>query len=158
VNVDSSQFEELGQRNAYRKQYSNWQEGAWNPFHALMGTFGAGARKRNELASKAKETIMMGTLQNTLNEQGAALKHQVGQDAFFKFRKEHETQYPGMPHPQEVNLPAGIVKYPPTAGKDIAAMQQDKKIKDLQEKLAKYEKTPEDNEGKEPDAPTPGSK
>jgi len=164
VNIDTSQFEELGQRNQYRKQYSNWQEGSWNPFRAAMNTFGAGARKRNELASKAKETIMMGTLKNTLDAQGAELKQQTGSKAIFDFHDQWKEKFGGdHPMPEELNILQGIVKRPPTAALDLEKFRaqqsdKDKQIKDLSDRLKQYEKTPEDNEGKDPEPPTPGSK
>jgi hypothetical protein len=157
MNLNNSQFFKLGGARQQRKKFGG-SEGTFNPIDAFKSLINTGPAYELSLKNKAKETMLFGAVNNAVEANRSQMKKQGTADAIFGFHDTFAEKFPEAPMPQKVNLDLGTWEYPKKAGKEIAEIYRDRRIKDLQDRLAKYEKTPEDNEGKDPEPPTPGSK
>lgn len=168
MDLDKHQFARTGNPRQVKRKFG-FAESTFNPISAFKSLINTGPAYELSLKNKAKEKMLFGAVDTSIDINRMNAKHQAGEDAYFGFTKRHEEEYPGMPLPQKVNLSGGGWEYPKKAGKEIAEIYRDRRIKDLsddrdkhKDELDKYKarfgKLDEENEDREPDAPTPGTK
>lgn len=134
MDLNASQMgENLGTQTQYRKEYTGYQVGASNPFHALASVFGSGARAERDLRTAAKQRLLFGTIDSSIrlaeheeknNLDVAAHRGKLeasGEVGLDTFKKAHAAQKEASP-----DVPLRNLKFSPSGGIEFSAQEHRK--------------------------------